>query len=68
MEEEVRYPNITVKLTEKDGDALSILGTMKRALRKNGVSEEEMDKFQEEALSGNYDNLLITCMKWVNVE
>lgn len=65
---EVKYPNITVELTGHDGNAYSILARVKRAMRLYGLSDEEIAKFRAEAMSGNYDNLLQTCMRWVNVE
>jgi hypothetical protein len=64
---EVKYPNITVKLTGRDGNAFSIIGRVGNALRAAGISEDEREKFREEAMSGDYDNVLTTCMKWVNV-
>ena len=30
-------------------------------------SKQEIDDFSKEATSGNYNHLLQTCMKWVNV-
>jgi hypothetical protein len=66
--EEVKYPNITVKLVGTDGNAFAILGKVKTALRKNDVPEEEIKKFQTEAIDGDYDHLLQTCIRWVNVE
>lgn len=67
-EDKVKYPNITVKLVGTDGNAFSILGKVKNALNKGGVSSEEISIFMREATSGNYDNLLQTCCKWVNVK
>lgn len=64
----MKYPNITVELTGRDGNAFAILGTMKRALRESGVPKEEIDAFLNEAMAGDYDQLLATCMEWVNVE
>ena len=64
----MKYPNITVKLVGTDGNAFAILANMKRALRKHKVSGEDIESFLEEAMSGDYDHLLQTCMKWVNVE
>ena len=29
--------------------------------------EEQIKEFQEDAMSGDYDHALQTCMKWVNV-
>ena len=65
---EVKYPKINVQLTGEDGNAFGILGKVIKALRKGGATPGDVTKFQEEAMSGDYDNLLQTCMKWVNVE
>lgn len=66
--EEVKYPDITVKLVGEDGNAFAILGRCSRAMKEAGVPKTEIDRFIEEATSGNYDNLLATCTKWFNVE
>lgn len=63
----IRYPNIKVKLVGTDGNAFSILGNVRRALRKGKVSQEEIDAFCDEAMSGDYNDLLFTCMRWVDV-
>ena len=68
MENTVKYPNVKVKLVGRDGNAFAILGAVKNALAKAGVSKEERDLFLKEAMSGDYDNLLCTCMEWVDVE
>lgn len=67
MATDVKYPNIKVQLVGTDGNAFSILGNVKRELRRGGVSAEEQESFMEEAMSGDYDHLLATCMKWVDV-
>ena len=63
-----RYPNITVELTGHDGNAFSIIGQVAQELRRNRVPAEEIDAFRKEAMSGDYDHLLRTCMRWVEVE
>jgi len=66
---DVKYPDITVKLVGSDGNAFAILGKVSGAMRRAGnVPKEEIDAFMEEATSGDYDHLLATCMKWVDVE
>ena len=65
--EEVRYPNVTVELVGQDGNAFAILGRVRQALRRAGVSREEQDAFTAEATSGDYNDLLATCMRWVDV-
>ncbi len=64
---DIKYPNIEVELVGQDGNAFNLIGLVCKALRRNKVPSEEVSKFQEEAMSGDYDNLLQTCMKWVNV-
>lgn len=64
---EVKYPKIEVELIGQDGNAGAIVGRVVRALQRNGVGKEEIAAFREEAYSGDYDNLLRTCMEWVNV-
>ena len=67
MSLDIKYPEITVKLVGEDGNAFSIIGRTSQALRRAGVSQEEISAFQEEAMSGDYDNVLQTVMKWVDV-
>lgn len=64
---EPKYPSIEVQLTGRDGNAFAIIGAVTGALRKAGVSAEERAAFQKEATSGDYDNVLVTAMKWVSV-
>lgn len=63
-----KYPDIVVELTGQDGNAFNVLGLVNRALREDGVPKEERDQFMREATAGDYDNLLLTAMKWVTVE
>ena len=55
-----------VKLVGEDSNAFAILGKVQKALEKAG-QKEEAKKFLEEATSGDYNNLLQTCTKWVRV-
>jgi len=64
----VKHPEITVQLTGEDGNAFAILGAVKEAMRRGGVDKSEIDQFMAEATSGDYDHLLQTAMKWVDVD
>ena len=55
-----------VQLTGEDGSAFSILGRVRHAIRESNHSELE-DAFWHEATSGDYDHLLQTCMRYVEV-
>lgn len=63
-----KYPEITVKLIGENSNAFNILSICLRTMRRAGLSQEECDKFQEEATSGDYQHLLNTCMEWFNIE
>ena len=60
-------PDVKVKLTGTDGNAFAIMGAVMKAMRHAGVPKEWINEYQTEATSGDYDNLLRTSMKWVNV-
>lgn len=64
---DVRYPDIEVKLIGHNGNSFAILASVRKALRRGGVPQEEVTKFTEEATSGDRDHLLMTCMEWVEV-
>lgn len=64
---DVKYPDIDVELVGSDGNAFAVLGKLHRALRRAGVPAEQVSEFLAEATSGDYDHLLQTTMRWVNV-
>lgn len=59
--------NVKVKLTGHDGNAMAVIGRVRKELRASGISAEEITAFTEEALFGDYSHLLNTCMKYVEV-
>ena len=59
-------PKPKVKLTGRDGNAFAILGRVQKALKQNG-QEKEAREFFEEATSGDYDHLVQTVMRYVEV-
>lgn len=61
------YPNIEVELVGGDGNAFTILGKVRKAMRRGGVPAEQIDAFTAEATEGDYDHLLRTVMTWVEV-
>lgn len=63
-----KYPGVTVRLSGDDANAFMMIGRTRAALRAHGVSVEEVEAFSEEAHAGDYDGVITTIMKWVNVE
>jgi hypothetical protein len=64
---EVRHPEVTVQLIGRDGNAYAILGAVRRAMEAAGLDPAEVDEFTRQATSSTYDNLLATCLRWVEV-
>ena len=62
---EVKYPDITVPLSNEDGNAFAIIGRVRKALRRAKVADTEIEAFSKEASSGDYDHVLQTTMRWV---
>jgi hypothetical protein len=58
--------NAVVKLVGEDGNAFAILGRVKTAIKKSD-KPELASEFMAEAMSGDYDHLLQTCMEYVDV-
>ena len=56
-----------VKLVGEDGNAFAIIAKVKKALEDEG-KHEKAKKFVEEATSGDYNNLIATACKYVEVE
>lgn len=65
---EVKFPEITIKLVGQDGNAFSIIGRVKSAMRKAKIPNEDIKSYQDEAMSGDYNNVIAITMKTVNVE
>lgn len=67
MENKLKYPDINVKLIGEDGNAFAIMGLVTKGLKKAGIGVDEIKEYQEESMSGDYDNLLRVACEWVNV-
>lgn len=60
------FPNIQVQLVGRDDHAFSILGRCQKAMRRAKVPKGMIAIFMDEARSGDYNNLLATCCKWLD--
>jgi hypothetical protein len=58
--------NAVVQLTGTDGNAFAILGRVQRGILQSN-QPHLADAFMQEATSGDYDHLLVTCMQYVEV-
>ena len=57
-----------VELVGHDGNAFAIMGKVSKALYNEGADKEYIDKYKEEAMSGDYNNLLVVSMEYVDFE
>jgi hypothetical protein len=54
-----------VKLVGEDGNAFAIMGRVSKALQRAGADNEYVDQYRKESMAGDYDNLLMVAMKYV---
>ena len=59
--------DVDVQLSGTDGNAFALMAKVTRGIRKAGGTKEDENEFMEQAMSGDYNHLLRTCMDWVNV-
>ena len=59
--------DVDVQLTGTDGNAFVILGRVSQGIIEAGGEKSDVIDFQDEAMSGDYNHLLRTCIEWVNV-
>lgn len=59
-----KYPHIKVKLIGEDGNAYAIVSRCRQAGRRAGLSNDELSRFVDEAFSSDYDNVIITALRW----
>ena len=64
---EPKYPAVHVTLTGRAGKAYALLGAVSAALKRAGISKAQRDAFLAEATAGDYDHLLQTAIRWVEV-
>lgn len=58
---------VEVELTGQDGNAFAVMGACRRAARKAGIPNHRIEEFTNEAMVGDYDHLLRTCMRYFDV-
>ncbi len=63
----IRYPAVQVPLIDRDSNALAVVAAVSRALEQAGVRQEEITNFYDEALSGDYNTVLQTALRWITV-
>ena len=59
--------NVIVRMVGEDGNAFAIIGRVRAALNRGG-HQDLVEEFTKEATSGNYDHLLQTVMKYVEID
>ena len=68
MSQENNMFGVDVQLSGNDGNAFAIMGACKKAASKANIEQSKVDKFISECMSGDYDHLIRTCMKYFNVK
>lgn len=58
---------VKLKLIGEDGNAYAILGKVRKQMKQEGWTKEEIKEYMDKATSGDYDNLLRVTMEYADV-
>lgn len=50
-----------------DGNAFAVMAAVRKAMKQNGASKEDIDQYTAEATAGDYDNLLMVSAEYVDI-
>jgi len=62
-----KYGQYKIKIVGGNGNAFMLLSSAKRQLREQNADPKIFDEFSKEAMSGDYDHLLKTFLKFFDV-
>jgi len=60
----VKYPEVKFQLVGVDSNAFGIMGAAQKAAKKAGLTEEQIEEYLTEAMSGDYNNVITTTLKY----
>lgn len=66
----VKFPKaqIAIDLDSEQGNVFFIIGEVRRVLKEAGASAAQANKFNHDAMAGDYNHFLSVIEKWVNVK
>jgi hypothetical protein len=59
-----KFPSVKVRLSGQDGNAFAIIGRCREAAKHAKVPAEDIAAFTKEAMSGDYEHVLATCLDY----
>ncbi len=62
------FPEVIVPLLELDSNAFMLIGHSVKMARRANIPKEDIDAFRAEAMSGDYDQVLRTIMKYFSTD
>lgn len=65
---DTNIPKPYLDLSEVDGNAFALIGAVQKKLRRAGVPKAVIEAFKSKAMSGDYDNVVATCMEYTTDE
>ena len=63
-----RYPHVRAHVAGAYGGLYPTVAVVQAAMRRAGIPLEELSNFCAEAAEAQEDNLLRTCLRWVDVD
>lgn len=68
IENRPKYPLVKVHVAGAYGGFQPTVSAVQAAMRQAGIPLQELSTFYEDAADGDEDNLLRTCLRWVEVD
>ncbi|MDQ1483738.1 MAG: hypothetical protein QOF35_1814 [Actinomycetota bacterium] len=62
------YSRVKVQVMGPHPGFLATVTTVQAAMRRAGVQDQDLSNFYQDATAEGQDNLLRTCLRWVDVE
>ena len=63
-----KYPRVKVKVTGPHSGFYVTVAAVQAEMRRAGIPAQELSNFYQAAAEDNDDNLLRTCLRWVDVD
>ena len=63
-----KFPAAVLDTATLNGNAFAVMGAARRAMRRVGATQADLDAYAKAAMGGDYDNLLRMTMEWVTME
>jgi hypothetical protein len=63
-----KYPQVKIELPGPYSSFYATVAEVQAKMRLAGIPQKELSNFYEDIAEDDADNLLLTCLRWVNID